>query len=75
MTCVRRFLMAQPFYDGAMTRSRYEGSFARVIGDEDLLQPTSTRIRWLLLGLVGALIVGFAIGLAAPRQRPASLED
>lgn len=51
-----------------MTGSRYEGPFAKVIGDEDLLQPTPSRIGWLVLGLAGALLLGFIIGLTAPRR-------
>lgn len=51
-----------------MTGSRYEGPFVKAIGDEDLLQPTPIRIGWLLLGLLGALILGFVIGLTAPRR-------
>lgn len=43
----------------------------KVIGDEDLLQPTPIRIGWLVLGLAGAVTVGFVIGLAAPRRRGA----
>lgn len=39
------------------------------LGDEDLLQPTPSRIGWLVLGLVGAVVLGFTIGLAAPRRR------
>ncbi|HHV21391.1 MAG TPA: hypothetical protein GXZ30_07630 [Propionibacterium sp.] len=57
-----------------MTGSRYEGPFVKVIGEEDLLQPTPRRIGWLIFGLVGAVLVGFAIGLAAPRRNAAQLD-
>ncbi|MDO5682244.1 MAG: hypothetical protein Q4G46_05385 [Propionibacteriaceae bacterium] len=56
-----------------MSRDSYQGPFVKVIGDEDLLQPTPVRIGWLLLGLIGAVAVGFAIGLAAPRRDPGHL--
>lgn len=58
-----------------MNGSRYEGPFVKVIGDEDLLQPTPVRIGWLLVGLAGALGLGFALGLALPRRRPATIES
>jgi hypothetical protein len=57
-----------------MAPPRYEGPLAEMIGDEDVLRPTALRIGWLLLGLVGAVLVGFAIGLAIPRRRAADLE-
>ncbi|WP_432559389.1 hypothetical protein [Granulicoccus sp. GXG6511] len=58
-----------------MTGSRYEGPFVKVIGDEDLLQPTPLRIGWLIVGLIGAIVLGFAIGLAAPRRNPVRIEQ
>lgn len=58
-----------------MKGSRYEGPFVSVIGDEDLLRPTPVRIGWLLLGLLGALMLGFVIGLTAPRRNPTRFEQ
>lgn len=52
-----------------MAAPRYEGPFAEMIGDEDLLLPTAPRVGWLLLGLLGAVGLGFLIGLAMPRRR------
>lgn len=52
-----------------MAAPRYEGPFVRLIGDEDLLRPTAPRIGWLVLGLLGAVVLGFLIGLALPRRR------
>lgn len=54
-----------------MAAPRYEGPFAEMVGDKDLLRPTAPRIGWLLLGLVGAVMLGFLIGLAWPRRRAA----
>lgn len=73
--CWRRLFMATPFYDGRMTGSRYEGPFVKVIGDEDLLRPTPVRIGWLLLGLIGALVLGFVLGLTAPRRLATDVEQ
>ncbi|WP_425310795.1 hypothetical protein AADG42_19125 [Ammonicoccus fulvus] len=56
-----------------MKSQRYEGPFVTMIGEEDLLQPTPRRIGWLLMGLVLALVFGFAVGLAWPRKRRSSL--
>lgn len=62
-------LCCRSFYDGAMTAPRYAGPFVGVIGEEDLLKPTPARLGWLVLGLAGALVVGFALGLIIPRRR------
>lgn len=55
-----------------MTGPHYEGPLAGVIGEEDLLQPTPKRIGWLLVGLVAAVAVGFALGLLRPRRARAA---
>lgn len=47
----------------------------KVIGDEDLLRPTPVRIGWLLLGLIGALVLGFVLGLTAPRRLATDVEQ
>lgn len=57
-----------------MAAPRYEGPFAGMIGDEDLLRPTVPRIGWLLLGLAVAVLLGFLIGLAIPRRRAADAD-
>lgn len=57
-----------------MAAPRYEGPFADMIGNEDLLRPTAPRVGWLLLGLAGAVLLGFLVGLAIPRRRAARLE-
>lgn len=58
--------MVSPFYDRDMTKRL---RLRRLVGGEDLLQPTPRR--WVLLGigLVLATLVGFAAGLAAPVRR------
>lgn len=45
-----------------------------MLGDEDLLHPTAPRIGWLLLGLAGAVLLGFLLGLAIPRRRASNAE-
>lgn len=47
---------------------RYRGPFTPLIGDEDLLRPTPSRLVWLGIGLLAAILLGFAIGLAQPRR-------
>ncbi|WP_166646773.1 hypothetical protein [Enemella evansiae] len=47
---------------------RYRGPFRPLIGDEDLLRPTPSRMVWLGLGLLAAIVLGFAIGLTQPRR-------
>jgi hypothetical protein len=51
-----------------MTTPHYEGPLAGAIGDEDLLQPTPLRFGWLLVGLLGAVALGFVFGLTLPRR-------
>lgn len=52
-----------------MSSQRYEGPFAAMIGEEDLLQPTPRRIGWLVVGLGLAVIFGFIVGMAWPRRQ------
>lgn len=48
--------------------ARYHGPFVPLIGEQDLLRPTPSRLLWLGLGLTVAVLLGFAIGLAQPRR-------
>lgn len=58
-----------------MAAPHYEGPFATMIGEEDLLTPTPLRLGWLLLGLAGAVALGFVLGLTLPRRRPAESSE
>lgn len=51
-----------------MSDKPYHGPFQEMIGSEDLLRPTPARVTWLLVGLVGALGLGFVLGLMRPRM-------
>ncbi|NNG20093.1 hypothetical protein HJ590_11020 [Naumannella sp. ID2617S] len=52
-------------------QSGYHGPFARVIGNEDLLRPTPSRLVWLGVGLAAAVLLGFVVGLTQPRRSQA----